>query len=155
KDFEGAFAMMAQQRPDVLLVLQDALTLRHRKQIIDFALRERLPSMFVGKEWVQEGGLMAYGDSLPDRYRRAASIVDRILHGAKPADLPWSNPPSLNCSSTSRPRRRSGWPSRRHSSPAPTRCSNEAARVYHARRRRGCVAARGARATRADAPHWR
>ena len=92
KDFEGAFAMMAQQRPDVLLVLQDALTLRHRKQIIDFALRERLPSMFVGKEWVQEGGLMAYGDSLPDRYRRAASIVDRILHGAKPADLPVEQP---------------------------------------------------------------
>jgi putative ABC transport system substrate-binding protein len=92
KDFEGAFAMMAQQRPDVLLVLQDALTLQHRKQIIDFALRERLPSMFVGKEWVQEGGLMAYGDSLPDRYRRAASIVDRILHGAKPADLPVEQP---------------------------------------------------------------
>src|SRR5262249_61079686 len=75
KDFQGAFAMMAQQRPDVLLVLQDALTLQHRKQIIDFGLRERLPSMFVGKEWVQEGGLMAYGDSLPDRYRRAASFV--------------------------------------------------------------------------------
>ena len=92
KDFEGAFAMMAQQRPDVLLVLQDALTLQHRKQIIDFALRERLPSMFVGKEWVQEGGLMAYGDSLPDRYRRAASFVDRILHGAKPADLPVEQP---------------------------------------------------------------
>jgi putative tryptophan/tyrosine transport system substrate-binding protein len=92
KDFAGAFAMMAQQRPDVLLVLQDALTLQHRKQIIDFALRERLPSMFVGKEWVQEGGLMAYGDSLPDRYRRAASFVDRILHGAKPADLPVEQP---------------------------------------------------------------
>jgi len=92
KDFEGAFASMARQRPDVLLVLQDALTLQHRKQIIDFALRERLPSMFVGKEWVQEGGLMAYGDSLPDRYRRAASIVDRILHGAKPADLPVEQP---------------------------------------------------------------
>jgi putative ABC transport system substrate-binding protein len=92
KDFAGAFAMMAQQRPDVLLVLQDALTLQHRKQIIDFALRERLPSMFVGKEWVAEGGLMSYGDSLPDRYRRAASFVDRILHGAKPADLPVEQP---------------------------------------------------------------
>jgi ABC-type uncharacterized transport system substrate-binding protein len=92
KDFEGTFATMARQRPDVLLVLQDALTLQHRKQIIDFALRERLPSMFVGKEWVQEGGLMSYGDSLPDRYRRAASLVDRILHGAKPADLPVEQP---------------------------------------------------------------
>ena len=48
--------------------------------------------MFVGKEWVQEGGLMSYGDSLPDRYRRAASLVDRILHGAKPADLPVEQP---------------------------------------------------------------
>jgi putative tryptophan/tyrosine transport system substrate-binding protein len=92
KDFEGAFAMMDQQRPDALLVLQDALTLAHRKEIIDFGLRKRLPSMFVGKEWVQEGGLMSYGDRLPERYRRAADLVDRILKGAKPADLPVEQP---------------------------------------------------------------
>jgi putative ABC transport system substrate-binding protein len=88
KDFDAAFAMMAQQRPDVFLVLQDALTLQHRKQIIDFTIRERLPSMFVAKEWVEAGGLMSYGESLPDMYRRAAYFVDRILKGAKPADLP-------------------------------------------------------------------
>jgi putative ABC transport system substrate-binding protein len=92
KNFEGAFAMMVQQRPDVLLVLQDALTLQHRKEIIEFALLQRLPSMFVGKEWVEEGGLMSYGDRLPERYRRAADLVDRILKGAKPADLPVEQP---------------------------------------------------------------
>ena len=92
KAFEGAFAMMAQQRPDALLVLQDAVTLQHRKEIIEFALRTRLPGMFVGKEWVKEGGLMSYGDSLPDRYRRAAYLVDRILKGEKPADLPVEQP---------------------------------------------------------------
>jgi len=91
-DFEGAFAMIAQQRPDILLVLQDALTLEYRKEIIGFALRERLPSMFVGKLWAEEGGLMSYGDRLPERYRRAAGLVDRILKGAKPADLPVEQP---------------------------------------------------------------
>jgi putative ABC transport system substrate-binding protein len=91
-DFEGAFAMIAQQHPDILLVLQDALTLEYRKEIIGFALRERLPSMFVGKLWAEEGGLMSYGDRLPERYRRAADVVDRILKGAKPADLPVEQP---------------------------------------------------------------
>jgi len=91
-DFEGAFAMIAQQRPDILVVLQDALTLEHRREIIGFALTERLPSMFVGREWVEEGGLMSYGDRLPERYRRAADLVDKILKGAKPADLPVEQP---------------------------------------------------------------
>jgi putative tryptophan/tyrosine transport system substrate-binding protein len=92
KDFEGAFAGIAEQHPDVLLVLQDALTLDYRKEIIGFTLRERLPTMFVGKEWVEEGGLMSYGDRLPERYRRAADIVDRILKGTKPADIPVEQP---------------------------------------------------------------
>jgi putative ABC transport system substrate-binding protein len=91
-DFEGAFAMIAQQHPDILLVLQDALTLEYRKEIIGFALRERLPSMFVGKLWAEEGGLMSYGDRLPERYRRAADLVDKVLKGAKPADLPVEQP---------------------------------------------------------------
>ena len=51
-------------------------------------MQERLPGMFVAKEWVEAGGLMSYGESLPDMYRRAAYFVDRILKGAKPADLP-------------------------------------------------------------------
>ena len=51
-------------------------------------MQERLPGMFVAKEWVEAGGLMSYGENLPDMYRRAAYFVDRILKGAKPADLP-------------------------------------------------------------------
>jgi ABC-type uncharacterized transport system substrate-binding protein len=92
EDFEGVYATIAQQRPDALQVLQDALTLQHRRQIIDFTLRSRLPSMFVGREWVLEGGLIAYGDRLPNRYRRAAELVDKIFKGAKPADLPVEQP---------------------------------------------------------------
>ena len=91
-DFEGAFAAIAEQHADILLVLQDALTLDYRKEIIGFTLKERLPSMFVGKEFVEEGGLMSYGDRLPDRYRRAADIVDKILKGTKPADIPVEQP---------------------------------------------------------------
>jgi putative ABC transport system substrate-binding protein len=92
KDFESAFSTIGQQHSDILLVLQDALTLEYRKEIIGFALRERLPSMFVGKEWVEEGGLMSYGERLPQRYRRAADIVDRVLRGTKPADIPVEQP---------------------------------------------------------------
>jgi putative tryptophan/tyrosine transport system substrate-binding protein len=91
-DFEAAFAAMAAQKPDVLLVIQDALTLEHRKEIIDFALQNKLPSMFVGKEWVEEGGLMSYGDRLPERYRRAADLVDKVLRGTRPADIPVEQP---------------------------------------------------------------
>jgi hypothetical protein len=68
------------------------LKVEYRKEIIGFALRERLPSMFVAKLWVEEGGLMSYGDRVPERYRRAADLVDRILKGAKPADLPVEQP---------------------------------------------------------------
>jgi hypothetical protein len=91
-DFPGAFVAIAQQRPDILLVLQDALTLEYRKEITGFASREQFPAMYVGKEWVEEGGLMSYRDRLPERYRRAADLVDRILKGAKPADLPVEQP---------------------------------------------------------------
>jgi len=83
---------MAEQHPDMLLVLQDAADLEHRKEIIDFALRERLPSMFVGKEWVEEGGLMSYGDRLPERYRRAAGPRGPDFESAKPGDLPVEQP---------------------------------------------------------------
>jgi putative tryptophan/tyrosine transport system substrate-binding protein len=91
-DFESAFAAMAERRPDVLLVIQDALTLQHRRKIIDFTLQNKIPGMFVGREWVEEGGLMSYGDRLPERYRRAADIVDKVLRGTKPADIPVEQP---------------------------------------------------------------
>src|SRR5581483_946393 len=67
---EAAFAAMSEDHPDALIVLQDALTLQHRIAIIDFTVRNRLPGMYTAKEWVQVGGLMSYGESLPAMYRR-------------------------------------------------------------------------------------
>jgi len=88
KDFGEAFATIAQQRPDTLLVFQDALTIQHREVIINFANQNRLPGAFGGKEWVEAGGLMSYGESLSEMYHRAAYFVDAVLKGAKPSDLP-------------------------------------------------------------------
>lgn len=88
QDFAAAFAVLAQERPDALLVLQDAVTMQQRREITDFAVGERLPSMFQEKGWAQAGGLMSYGEDLPAMYRRAAYYVDRIFKGTNPADLP-------------------------------------------------------------------
>src|SRR5262249_3144306 len=71
-----------------LLVLQDAVTMLKRNEIIDFAIQKRLPSMFQEKGWALAGGLMSYGENLPSMYRRAAYFVDKIFKGAKPDDLP-------------------------------------------------------------------
>ena len=91
-DFQGAFATMAQQRPDALVVLEDALTIQHRKDIVDFAIKSYLPSSFFAKEAVEAGGLMSYGANWPDAFRRGATTVDKILKGAKPSDLPVEQP---------------------------------------------------------------
>ena len=92
KDFEGAFAIMAQERPDALLVLEDALTFHYRKEIADFAAQQRLPSMFGVRQGVDAGGLMSYGVTVPEMVRFAATYVDKILKGAKPGDLPVEQP---------------------------------------------------------------
>jgi putative tryptophan/tyrosine transport system substrate-binding protein len=92
QDFEGAFARRAQARPEALLVLGDALLGMHRPHIAAFATQQHLPSVFAERESVVAGGLMSYGPSLPDLYRRAATYVDKILKGAKPADLPVEQP---------------------------------------------------------------
>lgn len=65
--------------------MQDELTLQHRKEMIDFTVRRRLPGMFVAPEWVASGGLMSYGENLAEMYRRGAYFVDKVLKGAKPA----------------------------------------------------------------------
>jgi putative ABC transport system substrate-binding protein len=88
KDFDAAFATIAQQHPDTLLVFQDALTIQHMEVIINFAIQNRLPGIFAAKEWAEAGGLMSYGESLSAMYNRAAYFVDMIFKGAKPADLP-------------------------------------------------------------------
>jgi len=88
KDFAAAFATIAEEHPDALLALQDAVTMQQRNEIINFTIQNRLPSMFQEKGWAAAGGLMSYGENLPSMYRRAAYFVDRIFKGAKPADLP-------------------------------------------------------------------
>ena len=88
KDFAAAFAMIAEERPDALVVVQDAVTMQQRNEIIDFSIQKRLPSMFQEKGWAEAGGLISYGEDLPYMYRRAAYFIDKIFKGAKPADLP-------------------------------------------------------------------
>ena len=91
-DFDRVFAAMGKQRPDGLYVGGGALMADNGKRIASFALKSRLPSMYQGREAVDAGGLMSYGADVADSYRRAATYVDRILKGAKPADLPVEQP---------------------------------------------------------------
>jgi putative tryptophan/tyrosine transport system substrate-binding protein len=88
QDFTAAFAAVAAERPDALLVLQDAVTMQQRSEIVDFAIQMRLPSMYQEKGWAAAGGLISYGENLASMYRRAAYFVDQIFKGVKPADLP-------------------------------------------------------------------
>jgi len=90
--FESAFAKMMRDRPDALSLTADPFHLSYIGWIIDFVARNRLPAMYVVKENVAAGGLMSYGPSLPDLYRRAAGYVHKILQGTKPADLPVEQP---------------------------------------------------------------
>jgi putative tryptophan/tyrosine transport system substrate-binding protein len=90
--FESAFAAMMRQRPDALTVTADPFHLSHSGWIIDFATKTRLPTMYFLKENVAAGGLMSYGASLSDLYRRAAGYVHKILQGTNPADLPVGQP---------------------------------------------------------------
>ena len=90
--FEKVFAALSKQRPDGLYVSAGPLMIANQKRIIGFALKSRLPSMYGTREVVDAGGLMYYGADLADSYRRVAYYVDRILKGAKPADLPVEQP---------------------------------------------------------------
>jgi putative ABC transport system substrate-binding protein len=92
QDLEDAFARTAQARPEALLVLGDALISMHRQPIAAFAIQQHLPSVFSIREWVVAGGLMSYGPSQTDLFRRAATYVDKILKGVKPGDLPMEQP---------------------------------------------------------------
>ena len=88
KDLDTAFATITKDRPDGLFLIEDQLTFQYRSRIVSFALQEHLPSSFVGEEAVKAGGLMSYGASLPAMYHHAATIVDKILKGAEPSDVP-------------------------------------------------------------------
>ncbi len=89
---ETAFRAAGKERADAVLVLSDAVLTSQRRQIIDLAVKVRLPASYARPEFVESGGLMTYGVSLTDNFRRAAMYVDEILKGAKPGDLPVEQP---------------------------------------------------------------
>ena len=89
---ESAFSAISQERPDGLLVFATRRMIPYRARIIDFAAKRRLPTMYARNEFVDAGGLMSYGVDFQHLYRRAATYVDKILKGVKPADLPVEQP---------------------------------------------------------------
>ena len=91
-DFDRVFAAMGKQRPDGLYRAGGALMRDNGKRIAGFALKSRLPSVYTSREYVDAGGLMYYGADEAESYRRVAYYMDRILKGAKPADLPVEQP---------------------------------------------------------------
>jgi len=91
-EFERAFAALTRERAGALLVPTDGMFLLHRARIVDLAAKSRLPAMYGTREFVDAGGLMVYGASLRENFRRAATYVDKILKGAKAADLPVEQP---------------------------------------------------------------
>ncbi|HEV8340953.1 MAG TPA: ABC transporter substrate-binding protein [Candidatus Binatia bacterium] len=91
-NFDRVFSALNKQRPDGLVVTGSPLMGANRKRIADFALKSRLPSVYSNRTAVDAGGLISYGADLADSYRRVATYVDKILKGAKPADLPVEQP---------------------------------------------------------------
>ena len=91
-EFATVFASLEQERPDGLIVYVTPITQGHRGEIVAFAASHGLPSMYSAREFVVAGGLMSYGPNHPDLFRRAAEYVDRLIRGARPADLPIEQP---------------------------------------------------------------
>ncbi|MFO1304948.1 MAG: ABC transporter substrate-binding protein [Burkholderiales bacterium] len=91
-DFDAAFAAMSKERAGALFLSGDAMFFVHRARLADLATKHRLPSMSTQRQWVDAGGLLSYAPSFPEQYWRAATYVDKILRGAKPADLPIEQP---------------------------------------------------------------
>ena len=91
-EIDDAFEAAVRGRSGALLLLRNAITSGHQKKIVDLAAKHRLPAMYEEREWVEIGGLMSYGPDLKDQGRRAAVYVDKILKGAKPAELPVEQP---------------------------------------------------------------
>jgi putative ABC transport system substrate-binding protein len=91
-DFDSAFDGLRRDHPDALLVFGDPLTVRFRASITEFAARERMPAIYAQREFVEAGGLMSYGADLAELFRQSARIVDKILKGAEPSDIPVEQP---------------------------------------------------------------
>jgi putative ABC transport system substrate-binding protein len=95
-EIETAFEAIAAERIGAIIVLSDAMLLSRRQRLAELALKARLPSIFSAREYAEAGGLMSYGESLKEFYRRAASYVGKIIRGAKPSDLPVEQPTKFN-----------------------------------------------------------
>jgi len=91
-EFEQAFAAMQRERPDAILMVTDTLTLLNRQRVFAFAAAQQLPAIYEFDYLVRDGGLMSYGPDLDESFSRMAALVDRILQGTKPADLPFEQP---------------------------------------------------------------
>ena len=92
KDIEIAFRAANQERADALLVMQTPVLIPERRQVTNLAIKSRMPAIYSRPEFVEDGGLMSYATSFTDLSRRAATYVDKILKGAKPADIPVEQP---------------------------------------------------------------
>ena len=95
EDIAHAFDTAIKQRADAVFVANDTLTQANLRRIVDLSAKHRLPSIYASRDYVEAGGLMAYGTSFPDSYRHAATYVDKILKGANPANLPIEQPTKL------------------------------------------------------------
>jgi len=91
-EFQSAFASMTRHGADALYAPETPVNARHRRLIVELAAQYRLPAMYASRDFVEAGGLMAYGPSFAALFRRAATYVDKILKGAQPADLPVEQP---------------------------------------------------------------
>ena len=91
-ELDTVFALMIKDRPDGFLALMDPVLNSYQKRILDFLAQNRLPAIFENKAWVEAGGLISYGANYADAHRRAAALVDKILKGTKPADIPVEQP---------------------------------------------------------------
>jgi len=92
REIDDAFSAMTRERAGALLVYSDPLFFAQRKRIVDLARKSRIPASYEWREFAEDGGLMSYGASITDQYRRLATYVDKILKGAKPGDLPVEQP---------------------------------------------------------------
>jgi putative ABC transport system substrate-binding protein len=94
-DFESAFSAITRESADALILLNSPMLFSEHRRIVELAAKSRLPAMYAAREFADAGGLMSYGANLADVFRRAATYVDKILKGAKPADLPVEQPTKL------------------------------------------------------------
>jgi ABC-type uncharacterized transport system substrate-binding protein len=121
REIESAFAALARERPDILYVWPDPLFSNERSRLVTLTARNALPAIYPDRETTEAGGLMSYGASRTDAYHQAGIYTGRILRGKSQLTFLSYCRPSSSLSSTLRPPRRLAWPSRRESSPSPTK----------------------------------